>query len=127
MTDITTRGEFQNNIDSLTDLQSYDFEQIFKMCYDSDKQAYFYNLLKTVNIPNKIDSTLYMTIPVPTRTSMTKLSHSIYGTMKLWWLICTVNNIDNPVKFIPGGTLIKVIRPKHVSYIIKLIKQSLVD
>lgn len=125
--DITTRGKYQNSIGTLPDLESYDFENIFKMCYDPDRQAYFYNIIKTVNIPNNINQDLYDIEIVPPSTSMTALSHRVYGTIKLWWLICTVNNISNPVKFLPSGTPIKVVRPQYVHTIVNLIKQNLVD
>jgi hypothetical protein len=127
MTDITTRGQYQNNIKDLKNLETYDFENIFKMCFDTNKQAYFYNILKTVNIPNSINRELYRSVAIPAQTPLTALSFSVYGTMKLWWLICAVNNINNPVEYIPGGTTLKVIQPRHVPYIVDLIKQNLVD
>ena len=127
MTDITTRGEYQNNIDQLVDLEGYDYENIFKLCVDTDKSAYFYNLLKAVNIPTKIEQDLFYTHQVSASQPLTALSHSIYGNMKLWWLICVVNQISNPVKFIPPGKVLKVIKPRHVPYIVDLIKQNLID
>ena len=127
MTDITTRGKYRNTIPGLSDLESYDFENIFKMCFDTDKQAFFYNIIKTVNIPNNISQDLFEVQVVPPSTSMTALSYRVYGTVKLWWLICTVNNIDNPVEFLPSGVPIKVIKPRHVHFIVNLIKQNLVD
>ncbi len=127
MTDITTRGKYQDDIRGLRDLETYDFENIFKMCYDTKNQAYFYNILKTVNIPDNINNSLYTTMTIPAETSLTSLSHMVYGTIKLWWLICLVNNIHNPVKLFPGGTIIKVITPNNVPYIINTIKQNLVN
>lgn len=127
MTDITTRGAYRNNIPELSNLDSYDFESIFKMCFDVNKQAYFYNIIKTVNIPNSIDNDLYTTIDMPAKMPLPVLSHRIYGTVKLWWLICTVNNIHDPVKLIPAGVVLKTIRPRHVPFIIDQIKQNLVD
>lgn len=127
MTDITTRGKYQDDIQELRDLETYDFENIFKMCYDVKNQAYFYNILKTVNIPDNINNSLYTTMTIPAETSLTSLSYMVYGTIKLWWLICLVNNIHNPVKLFPGGTVIKVITPNNVPYIINTIKQNLVN
>ena len=127
MTDITTRGAYRNNIPDLTNLDSYDFESIFKMCFDASRQAYFYNIIKTVNIPSTIDDNLYTTIETPAKTPLTVLSHRVYGTVKLWWLICTVNSIHDPVKLLPAGLVLKVIKPRHVPYLIDQIKQNLVD
>ena len=127
MTDITTRGEYQQKIRELPDLESYDFENIFKLCFDPDKSAYFYNIIKTVNVPNTIDRSLFITHTVHAQQSMTALSYSIYGTPKLWWLICVVNNISNPVQFLPAGASVKAIKPRHISYVVDLIKQNLVD
>jgi hypothetical protein len=127
MTDITTRGDYQNNISELPNLDEYDFENIFKMCYDPDTQAYFYNILKTVNIPVRIEKELFTTYRIPAMQPLTALSHSLYGTMKLWWLICITNQISNPVNYLEPGRVIKVIVPRHVPYICGLIKRSLVD
>ena len=127
MTDITTRGEFQDNIAELNNLESYDFENIFKLCYDQKTSAYFYNILRTINIPVNIQRDLYGTIVMPAEMPLTTLSYKTYGTIKLWWLICTVNSITNPVDYIPGGTILKIITPRHVPYVINLIKQNLVD
>ena len=44
MADITTRGQFQNNISNLPDLEDLDFESIFKVCVDSKKGIYHYNI-----------------------------------------------------------------------------------
>ena len=127
MTDITTRGLYQNKIDQLPDLESYDFENIFKMCVDPDRSAYFYNIIKTINIPNDIDRSLFTTHVVGAQEPLTALSHRVYGTIKLWWLICVVNNIQNPVGFLPAGSAVKVIKPRNVPYVVDLIKQNLVD
>ena len=127
MTDITTRGQFQNNISNLPDLEDLDFESIFKVCVDSKKGIYHYNILKTVNIPNKIERELFTVVNINAQQPLTALSHSVYGTTKLWWLICAANQIINPVKFIPPGTGLKVIKPRYIAYIINLIKQNLVD
>jgi len=127
MTDITTRGRYQNQLSDLPNLDAYDFENIFKICFDPDKAAYYYNLIKTVNIPNNIADELYMFHTIDTHQPLTALSHAMYGTIKLWWLICITNNIQNPVEFIPGGSAVKVIKPRYVPYVVDLIKQSLVD
>ena len=127
MPNIITRGEFQNNINSLPDLEDEDFENIFKLCVDNNKGVYFYNILKTVNIPTNIEKSMISVHKVNANTPLTALSNTHYGTIKLWWLICAVNNIRHRVKFIKPGRAIKIIKPQYVRYVISLIKQSLVD
>jgi hypothetical protein len=36
------------------------------------------------------------------------ISYKIYGTIGYWWLIMSVNGIQNPLKDIVVGTLLKI-------------------
>lgn len=121
------KGSYQNNVAELSNLTSYDYEQIFKLYKDSSNSSYFYNILKTVNIPNVISEDLYFIYAVKPKEPLTAMSYTHYKTIKLWWLICSVNQIFNPVAYVEPGTLLKIPYPRYVMGIINTIKQSLVD
>jgi len=117
-------GDYQNNISDLPQLHSYRFENIFKIHKTGD-DLYYYNILKTITIPDNLDHTTYYLSRPGSFMPLTTLSYKHYGTMDLWWLICIANNIDNPVKFISPDRALKIIKPSHVDNVIDSIKASL--
>jgi hypothetical protein len=116
-------GTKQNNIQELPPLTSYQLENLFNV-YRNDTN-YFYNLINTVNFPTDVASSLYTIYTVPNdNLPWTYISFKNYGTMDLWWLICSANNIQNPIVFPKAGTELKVLIPSVVSAILTSIKQS---
>ena len=118
-------GKYQNNISNLPNLESYRYENIFKISETGDKNFYFYNIIKTISIPDNVDPNLFEYISLPSTLPLTSLSYDIYGTQQLWWLILIVNNIDNPVKKIPRGNKIRIVKPKYVDDVIESITSQL--
>jgi hypothetical protein len=45
--------------------------------------------------------------------------------MELWWLICTYNNIQNPVIMPEAGRELKLLKPQLVSYVLSELKNQL--
>ena len=117
-------GDYQNKIESLPDLSKYKFENIFKI-HQTSEDVYYYNILKTVNIPRDIDPGLYYLTRPDSYIPLTTLSHLHYDTIDLWWLICIVNNINNPIQFISPSRVIKIVKPEHVERIISSIKTEI--
>jgi hypothetical protein len=114
----------QNDIIDLPQLESFRYENLFNV-YQNDKDQYFYNILSKVNFPSNMDSAYFDTYVVPnSNMPYTLISYKLYGTTLLWWLICSVNNITNPVFFIQAGTKIKVLKPELVSAIIQSINND---
>ena len=116
--------QHQNSIDELPDLSKYTLENIFPVYKDND--MYFYNLLRTVRIPDNIESVFYSIYNINTPEPLTNISYKFYGTIELWWLICTVNQIDNPVELFPGGTKLKIIKLQYIDKVIDRIKSILI-
>jgi len=118
----------QNNLPALSPLSQLNLENLFNVyttnVYGS-QQNYFYNLLGTVNIPNDLDPSTYNTFTVTTDyMSWTLISQKAYNTPSLWWLICSTNNIQNPIEFSKAGTVLKILNPTYVSAILQQITQS---
>lgn len=115
----------QNNIDVLPKLNDYNYENLFKVYRDSDDTPYYYNILNTIAFPSDLDPSVYYeyTVPGPFIT-WTNLSYKVYGTIKLWWIICLTNNIINPTQYPEGGAKLKIIRPEYVREILSSIKQA---
>jgi hypothetical protein len=115
--------QYHNEIDDLDPIGADQFENIFKVHQDGD--FYFYNILRTINFPQNLNDSYYTQYRVRAYRPLTALSYKFYNTTKLWWLIVLVNNINNPVKFIEPGTVLKIINPQYVSTILDSIKGQL--
>jgi len=108
----------QNNINVLPSLESFRYENIFNV-YQNDNSDYFYNILAKTNFPANLDPSYYNVYTVPHgEMSYTLISYNLYGTTLLWWLICSVNNIQNPVFFPQAGTQLKYLTPQYVRQIL---------
>lgn len=87
------------------------YENIFNVFIDSDivDEKYFYNILKTIIVPENLDESYYFDYIVRGGETYTMLSNDIYGDPRGWWLICIANNIHNPIKFPESGTKLKIL------------------
>jgi len=114
----------QNDIADLPQLESFRYENLFNV-YQNNNDQYFYNILSKVNFPTNLDSTYFDTYVIPNRNMpYTLISYKLYGTILLWWLICSANNITNPVFYLEPGTKIKVLKPDLVSAVVRLINNN---
>lgn len=117
---------YQNDIPQLDQISSNRFENIFTVNQTEDNGYYFYNIMKTVRITSDdLDDKYFFMFNVNRIIPYTALSYNFYGTTDLWWLICVINNIDNPIEFIKPGTTIKIIKKQHVSTVVAAIKNQL--
>ena len=116
-------GQKQNNISDLSNLSLLRFENLFKV-YNTG-QNYYYNLIGTITIPDNIDQNTYTTFTVTSDyMPWTLISQKVYNTPDLWWLICSTNNIQNPIQFPKAGTDLKILTPDYVSGILQQINNS---
>ena len=92
---ITDLQQYQNDIKDLPFIQDVRYENIFKLA-KSDK-FFFYNIIKKITIPKDIQSEIFYEIRINSNKPWTTLSNDIYGTQDLWWLICLLNEVYNPI------------------------------
>lgn len=117
---------YQNQVPSLPPLGNNRYENLFQINQTEDNGYYFYNLARTVRInPDDIDIKYYYFHRVNKSAPYTVLSHQLYGSINLWWLICIINNIDNPVEFLEPGSTIRVIKQQYLATVLSSIKQQL--
>lgn len=117
-------GQYQNNIKALPNLNAYRYEKIFKL-YQTSNSQYFYNLLQSVFLPEKIDPRTLFYLTIKKSQPWTMVSFNAYQTIELWWLILLVNNIYNPFELPKAGTVIKIIKPEFIPQILKEIDAAL--
>lgn len=118
-------GQYQNNISELPGLEPYRYENIFKLYQTGDKDFYFYNILKKLQIPQDINNNLFHITTLPPGMPFTTLSYNLYGTTYLWWLICAINEIKNPFDQSLAGMRIKVLKKDYVKPVLDSIQQQL--
>jgi len=107
-----------NDVDDLEPISDYHYENIFNM-FKTDDGFYGYNILKTINFPEDIQPTMFEFVKIDRKLSWTYLSYLEYGTIKLWWLICLANHIQNPVQFPTEGMRVKIIKKQYVAQILQ--------
>jgi hypothetical protein len=118
---MNTLGEYQNNITQLKQLDLEHYERIFKIYTtgNSDKEFYFYNILKKITLPENIDSNFLDFYTVSSPLPLTTISHNIYDDIRLWWLIFIINSsvIGKDIFVVPGGTQLKFIKSQYLSIV----------
>lgn len=102
---------------------SLSYDNIFKVYEDEDTKLSFYNLYNTVLI-NDIAPQYYDKHEFAIGDYWTKLANEYYGDIRLWWIICISNNINNPLDLPEPGTKLKILKPEIVSEVITQIKNN---
>ena len=105
----------QNSISSLPKLESSRLENLFNVYLDANTNTYFYNLLNTVNFKaESMSPSIYEIYTVVDGDSYNFISYKYYGTINLWWLICSFNGIQNPTKLPEAGTYLRILNREYV-------------
>jgi hypothetical protein len=118
-------GLFQNQIKELPALNRYRYEKIFRV-YKDKGVHYFYNILQALHLPDQVDETKVYYITVKQKEPWTMISFRAYRTIELWWLLCLINKIYNPLLFPASGTTLKVLRPQYLPELFNEIETQLV-
>ena len=114
----------QNDLTELQELDTFRYENLFNV-YQHENNQYFYNLLAKVNFPGTISEEYYTIYNVGNDSvPYTLISYQVYNTISLWWLICAVNQITNPVSFPAPNTQLKILKTQYVRGVLQSIKQQ---
>ena len=123
MSTINELNKKRNEVAELGRIDLSFYETMFKV-YKIDKH-YVYNILRKVSLPTgALDDTYFTYITVHASTPWTLVSNEAYGTIKLWWLICIVNNVWNPVYNAQSGVPIRVLKSQYVQDILRTISEA---
>jgi len=115
----------QNNIidTNVEKLAAQNLENLFSV-YQNDDGSYYYNLLKTVNFPTDLDPNLYFDYEVEPSDTWPLIAWKTYKDVRLWWVICSCNQIENPIAQPAAGTTLKLLYNNVVRDILAQLKQS---
>ena len=118
---ITNTYKNQSDVKDLPSLSEYNIENLYSVIKD-DKYGYYYNILNTIKFPENIDEELF-TYYIPTgKEGWTTISYKMYGTIKLWWIIASFNNISNVVEFPSAQIKLKIPKQIAIRHILDNIK-----
>ena len=118
-------GALQNQVDELNSLNSNLYENIFNInLIDEDgSNLYFYNILNKVVFPDDISDEYITEIVINVVKPWTTLSHEIYNTIQLWWVIVLLNKPDYIFKA-QAGTTYKFIKPGFINAVLQQITNN---
>lgn len=113
----------QNDIPNISvKLTPQNYENIFNV-YVGEDDEYYYNLLRTVNFPVDINPTTYSEYLTTHNDTWPLIAWKFYKNIKLWWVICAVNQIQNPVLPPPTGVKLKILSVNIVRNLLNNLKQ----
>lgn len=89
-------------------LDKYNFANLFDVVELGEKS--YFNIGKTIVFENVeyIPEGSYYVYEVKFGDSWTNISYKYYNTIKLWWIICKFNSIENPFEELQPGIIIKI-------------------
>lgn len=93
---VQTIQDFSNENSLGLEFSKYDFANFFKVVNKGEKS--YFNICTTINFDNihKIPSSMCSLYEVKAGDTWTLISHNLFGTIRLWWLLCKFNNITDP-------------------------------
>jgi hypothetical protein len=109
---------YQNNITGLPFLSRERYENIFKIHVD-DNGRYFYNILQNIIFPDNLPEGFFDEYDVAPGDTLPFISYKLFKTIHLWWIICLVNNIDNPTIKLEAGTKLKILKGDTIKLLIQ--------
>ncbi len=108
----------QNDLTDISyTLSPQQYENIFNV-YTDPNIGYFYNLLKTINFPADLSSDVYDVYTLMPSDTWPLISWKVYNSIMLWWVICALNNIQNPLIMPPAGTEIKILKVRYLQNVL---------
>lgn len=114
-----------NSVKDLTTdkISPINYENIFNVHTNTDSQ-YYYNILKTVIVPQDLSETYYSLYTIKTGDTWTGLSKTFYGDVRAWWIICIANNIFNPTEMPTVGKQVKILTRTIAKNILSIINTT---
>ena len=97
-TKVKTIQDFSNENQLGLEFSKYDFANFFKVVNKGEKS--YFNICTTINFDNvdKMPSSICSLYEVSAGETWTTISYKVFGTIRLWWLLCKFNNVKDPFK-----------------------------
>lgn len=115
----------QENFQDLPYISSYRYENFFNIYTDAKNNEKFYNVLRSINVFPANNQNVEEDYYIKPHDTWYKISYYYYNTADLWWLVCTYNQIMDASKMPESGSVIKLLRPQYVGYILQELKMQI--
>lgn len=113
-----------NEIKALSKINNENLENIFNV-YQDENGLYFYNLLQTITFPQDVPYlNLFDSYVIKSGDTWPLISFKTLNSTGLWWMICLVNHITNPVEPLVQGEVLKIPIPSLVREILNNIRTN---
>ena len=111
-----------SSIKSEIDVPNYEitpenFENILSV-HEDQNGYYYFNLLNTIHFPTNLDSSMYDIYIAKPEETYTIISYNFYGSTKLWWLVCGMNQILDPTYPPYAGRPLKILKRQYIPQIL---------
>ena len=109
----------------LTKDEQFKLERIFDVYKQQGGKHFYYNMFNSVRFPDSIDKGMYTIYYTKPNETWTLISYRHYGRIDLWWLIASLNKIDDTFTPLYNGTRLMIPTPVAVRTIIDSIKNTI--
>lgn len=107
---------------NLTSKSEFKLERIFTMYKVYGAKHFYYNILKKIQIPEKIAKSKYFVYTSKPNDVWTMISFKFYNRIDLWWLIAMFNGIDDTFTPLEANTELVIPTPEYVREVLSSIK-----
>lgn len=98
------------------------YQSIFNH-YQTDDGKTFFVPTEQIVFPEDTSLIIYDTMYIDTDTPWTILSWKIYGSIDLWWILCSLNR-DNSYFYAKQGTTVRFIREQFIDEVMKQLRME---
>ena len=120
--------QYENENLPFISLENYaNLFNVYEINTENENDVYTYSINKAVYFKNwdNLAPSNFSFYTVKNEDQWTTISYNFYETVELWWLICKINNIIDPVANSPKeGQVLKIINKDLVNGILQKIRVS---
>lgn len=95
---------------------SFSFLRLFNILLDNDRDTKFINIFRSYLANEDIfsDISFFETYEVSNGEYWDNVSHNLYDTPYLWWVIALLNNVSNPFEELEDGDILNVLKDDYI-------------
>jgi hypothetical protein len=105
--------------------QEFKLERIFDVYKQSGGKFFYYNIFNSVRFPSPLHQDAYTLYYTKIEDLWTVISFRHYGRIDLWWIVASINGIDNTFIPLPPGTKLMIPTPVAIRSIIDSVRDKL--
>ena len=125
MAESTAYDKFEvQSLLNLTSKNEFKLERIFTLYKKYGSKHFHYNILKKIEITERISRSKYITYTTKPNDIWTMISYKFYNRIDLWWMIALFNKIDDTFTPIEPNTDMIIPTTGYVREVLNAIKSQ---